>query len=143
MAIKREPNRSGSADSTVSFSALPNRLGSARTYRRTHSGHSRVTHLATVLKEPEMREFFGWTKDSDMPSIYVHLSGRDVDDTLLDHYGLKRAEREPTDGPLAKRQCRWCEFENPASAKFCDRCARPLDEATTCSSTRNTSGQMS
>ena len=30
-----------------------------------------------------MKEYFGWTQGSDRASIYVHLSGRDVDDTLL------------------------------------------------------------
>ncbi|NOZ77376.1 MAG: site-specific integrase, partial [Euryarchaeota archaeon] len=41
--------------------------------------HARATFMARYLKEPEMREFFGWGRDSEMPSIYVHLSGRDVD----------------------------------------------------------------
>jgi integrase/recombinase XerD len=29
--------------------------------------HSRATFMAKHLKEPEMREFFGWGKDSEMP----------------------------------------------------------------------------
>ncbi len=44
------------------------------------------------LKEPEMREFFGWGKNSEMPAVYVHLSGRDVDNSVLGIYGIKEAE---------------------------------------------------
>ena len=39
--------------------------------------HARATHLANFLTEAQMKEFFGWVQDSDMASVYVHLSGRD------------------------------------------------------------------
>jgi integrase/recombinase XerD len=45
--------------------------------------HSRATHLAKYLTEPEMRLYFGWTKNSNMPSVYVHLSARDIDDKII------------------------------------------------------------
>jgi len=45
--------------------------------------HTRATHLAKYLTEPELKVYFGWSKDSRMPAIYVHLSGRDVDDKIL------------------------------------------------------------
>ncbi len=91
--------------------------------------HSRATHLATVFKEAQMREFFGWSKDSDMPSIYVHLSGRDVDETLFEHYGIKPREDESEDSPLKKKVCPRCKVENSASARFCWRCWAAFDTA--------------
>ncbi|MBI5226391.1 tyrosine-type recombinase/integrase [Candidatus Micrarchaeota archaeon] len=45
--------------------------------------HSRATALANKLTEAQMKEHFGWTQSSDMASVYVHLSGRNVDDALL------------------------------------------------------------
>lgn len=51
--------------------------------------HSRATHLAKGINEARMREIFGWTKGSDMPSVYVHLSGRDTDSALLKLYGIE------------------------------------------------------
>jgi len=46
--------------------------------------HSRATHLTQKgLNEPHLRKFFGWTRNSDTPSIYVHLSGRDTDKAIL------------------------------------------------------------
>jgi integrase len=62
--------------------------------------HSRATHLASFLTEAQMKEFFGWTQSSKMASIYVHLSGRDVDNALLKIYGLKKEELKPEDAIL-------------------------------------------
>ena len=45
--------------------------------------HSRATHLAKYLTESQLKVYFGWSQGSDMPKIYVHLSGKDVDEALL------------------------------------------------------------
>ena len=45
--------------------------------------HSRATELAQHLTEAQMKVFFGWSGDSRMPMIYVHLSGRDLDPVLI------------------------------------------------------------
>jgi integrase/recombinase XerD len=87
--------------------------------------HSRATHLANVLTEAQMREFFGWTKDSDMPSVYVHLSGRDVDSALLRYYGIK--VEAPAENLLEPKTCPWCKVVNSPSARFCQSCNAPLD----------------
>lgn len=39
-----------------------------------------------------MKEFFGWVQASNMASIYVHLSGRDVDNALLKVYGIQNTK---------------------------------------------------
>jgi integrase len=52
--------------------------------------HSRATHLSKYLTEPEMRLYFGWTRNSNMPSVYVHLSARDIDDKII---GLGKANK--------------------------------------------------
>ncbi len=88
--------------------------------------HSRATHLANVLTEAQMREFFGWTKGSDMPEVYVHLSGRDVDRTLLRHYGIVVEEEKVPSEALKPVHCPRCGFENPASFEYCGRCSMLL-----------------
>jgi hypothetical protein len=55
--------------------------------------HTRATLNATFMTEAEMCIYFGWEQGSKMPRIYVHLSGREVDDKLLRFYNLKK-ERE-------------------------------------------------
>jgi len=89
--------------------------------------HSRATHLASHLTEAQMKEFFGWVQGSEMASIYVHLSGRDVDDALLKIYGLKKKESEEKGNALKPKKCPRCEMMNPATSKFCSRCAMALD----------------
>lgn len=88
--------------------------------------HSRATHLANVLKEAQMREYFGWTKRSEMPSVYVHLSGRDVDHTLLRHYGIVVEEEVSPAEALKPIRCPRCRFENPANFEYCGRCSMLL-----------------
>jgi len=89
--------------------------------------HTRATHLAADLPEAVMREHFGWTKDSEIPSIYVHLSGRDVDPAILRHSGVEVEESIEAKRVLAPRACQRCGFSNPASARFCNRCSAALD----------------
>ncbi len=89
--------------------------------------HSRATALASKLTEAQMKEYFGWTQGSEMAATYVHLSGRDVDSTLLQMYSLKQkpTEKEPT---LDFRVCLRCKERNSPTQSFCGRCGNPLDE---------------
>lgn len=50
--------------------------------------HARATFLANRLSDAQMRQLFGWTQSSKMTAVYVHLSGRDVDNALLQLHGL-------------------------------------------------------
>ncbi|MFQ5722301.1 MAG: tyrosine-type recombinase/integrase [Candidatus Aminicenantales bacterium] len=91
-----------------------------------NSRHSRATYLANHLTEAQMKEYFGWVQASDMASIYVHLSGRDVDNALLKVYGIKNEEKEESE--LKPRNCLRCKELNPFSNKFCSKCGMILDE---------------
>lgn len=89
--------------------------------------HSRATHLAAKgINESQMREIFGWTKNSDMPSVYVHLSGRDTDSALLNLYGIEVSESD-NQLEMGIKKCSFCGHENSPNAKFCEECNGPLD----------------
>ena len=90
--------------------------------------HARATFMARHLKEPEMREFFGWGKDSEMPSIYVHLSGRDVDSSVLSIYGIQEA-KEDQEPILKVISCPRCHEPNDPASRFCRKCGLPLKDA--------------
>jgi integrase/recombinase XerD len=83
--------------------------------------HTRATHLAKILTEDQMRVYFGWSRTSHVPARYVHLSGRDVDDTLTKHYEVARRE--------TGRVCPRCGFRNPEGGIYCSRCSAVLSEA--------------
>lgn len=89
--------------------------------------HSSATHLAKFLTEAQMKEYFGWSQSSDMPSVYVHLSGRDVDNALLKSYGLV-SDRAEENGIFNPKRCPRCGHQNPAMNRFCTRCRMPLSE---------------
>jgi ribosomal protein L40E len=91
--------------------------------------HSRATFLASRLTEAQMNAVFGWQQGSDMPRTYVHLSGRDVDAALLQLAGVASADAQPRESILKPRVCVRCSLGNPGTARFCSRCAAPLDSA--------------
>lgn len=70
-----------------------------------------------------------WThRRWNMPAVYLHLSGRDVDKKLLEHRGLLEPEEklEAEEKPLEPIKCPRCETINPADAKFCYKCSMAL-----------------
>ncbi len=92
--------------------------------------HSRATYLANHLKEAQMKEYFGWAQDSKMAAIYVHLSGRDLDKSLLKVYGIDKKE-EQRESVFKPKKCIRCDMVNQATNKFCSRCGLPLDDNAT------------
>ncbi|MEM0302140.1 MAG: tyrosine-type recombinase/integrase [Archaeoglobaceae archaeon] len=44
--------------------------------------HSMATVLANHLTEQQLSHYFGWVQGSSMPAVYVHLSGRDIEDAI-------------------------------------------------------------
>lgn len=91
--------------------------------------HSRATHLANHLTEAQMKQYFGWVQGSDMASVYVHLSGRDVDNALLKLNGMEVNEeaKEQAFKPLT---CPRCKNRNSPDTKFCSTCGSCLDART-------------
>jgi len=92
--------------------------------------HSRASHLATNLTEAQMGYYLGWTPGSKMPAVYVHLSGRDVDKTLLKMQGIEVGEEESGEAKLKVRVCARCKEKNSPTSRFCSRCGSPLDVQT-------------
>jgi len=92
--------------------------------------HARATSLANKLTEAQMKEFFGWVQSSKMASVYVHLSGRNVDNALLQIHGLAKEEgRKET--VLKLKKCPRCQDTNDPTSQFCKKCGSPLDIETT------------
>jgi len=88
--------------------------------------HSRLTYLANKLTDAQLKQFAGWTQASSMAAVYVHMSGRDVDDAMLGIYGLK--ERAEDSGPKIK-SCPFCGEKNMPEAVNCinKECGMILD----------------
>ena len=88
--------------------------------------HSRATFLAQYLTEAQLSHYLGWVQGSNMASIYVHLSGRDMDKALLGIYGIKLEEKKEEE-KLKPKICPRCKEKNAYNAVFCSRCGLPLE----------------
>jgi len=86
--------------------------------------HSRATHLSEHLTEQQMKKYLGWTAGSDMPAIYCHLSGKDMDKAVKAMYGIEEIEN-PVDS-MKPGKCARCGEMNASIALYCFRCGLPL-----------------
>ncbi len=86
--------------------------------------HSRATHLAEHLTEQQMKHYLGWTESSSMAAVYVHLSGKEIDDAILKMNGIKIDETH-VDG-LTVGRCPRCKEINADRSLYCSKCGMPL-----------------
>jgi len=70
-----------------------------------------------------------------MPSIYVHLSGRDVDSSVLSIYGIKDTSKA-AEPKLKAEPCPRCREANDPAGRFCRRCGLPLGKLNSIEKTR-------
>lgn len=95
--------------------------------------HSRLTFLAKRLTAIELCTFAGWSINgrniSRIIRRYIHLSGEDLDDKILELSGVERDKRPPLkDLALQSYRCLRCGNQNPGDAQYCYRCGLILDE---------------
>ncbi len=85
--------------------------------------HTRATELAKHLTEQQLKKYLGWTPSSEQASIYVHLSGADVDGAILKMHGIKQDDNIVEEAI----KCQSCGHPNASKSKFCGTCCRPLN----------------
>lgn len=103
----------------------------AKISKRIHAHafrHARASFLASRVKEPVMKELFGWTQRSQMVATYVHLSGRDIDREKMKADGIEIKEEKQKDSELEPKKCVRCGTMNTATASYCMKCSMILDE---------------
>ncbi len=88
--------------------------------------HGSATRNAKFLTDSELKLMYGWSMSSKMPAVYVHLSGRDLDDKLTALYSGEKVE--PTKPEFAPIICPRCNEKASRGMVYCPRCASPLDE---------------
>ena len=91
--------------------------------------HSRATFLANFLTEAQLKVYFGWVQGSDVAGTYVHLSGRDTDQKILEINGMAQ-EKEKKKDELKPKICPRCSTLNSHESNYCSRCSSILDTET-------------
>jgi integrase/recombinase XerD len=90
--------------------------------------HARATFLARFLSDSQMKVYFGWSPNSSMVAVYVHLSGRDNDGAVLRSAGIEETEDVAEKSPLKEKECSRCHTKNTGVAAFCQLYGRPFRE---------------
>ena len=88
--------------------------------------HSRASNYANKLTEQQLKVFFGWSGASRMAATYVHLSGRDIDNAVLEANGVKQ-ESKTEEPHLRIKNCPRCQLPNEMTSIYCTRCGTALD----------------
>lgn len=88
--------------------------------------HSRATFMANHLTEFQMNQYFGWIQGSDMPSTYVHMSGREVDNAILTMNGIP-IDKKKNEIIMQPKICTRCDTINSFDSKQCNKCGCILD----------------
>lgn len=88
--------------------------------------HARATFLANHMTEFQMNQYFGWIQGSDMPSTYIHMTGKNTEETLLRINGII-TEKEEKPSVLQPKNCSRCSTINVTNNKFCSKCGAVLD----------------
>ncbi len=88
--------------------------------------HWRATVLAKTVPEAPLEAQMGWVPGSQMAKVYVHLSGRDVDEAILRSHGIEvGGKAEETKVPS---RCPRCRTHNTPKARFCQACGMALTQ---------------
>ena len=115
------------------FNRIREKLG----YKRDENGkwpitmhtfrHNRATIVAEKgWNEQLMRDYFGWSKGSDMPSHYTHINRRALDAAIFKSQGISNliVPEEEEFGIETTWDCKMCSGFNPMHHNFCGKCGQ-------------------
>ena len=87
--------------------------------------HSQLTHLAKKLSDQTLRVYGNWKPGSKMTARYVHLSGKDAENAILELHGIK--PKDDSNAVAQLKKCPRCEHDNTPERQRCAKCGYILD----------------
>jgi integrase len=87
-------------------------------YVRRHTG---LTEKSTKLKASTLKQYAGWSINSEMAEKYIHYFGNESCESLLEAYGIVTKNNGSAD-ILSPKICPNCNEGNTVDAKFCSKC---------------------
>jgi site-specific recombinase XerD len=92
---------------------------------------SRITHMIQQnFQESVIKEIMWGNINTNMFKTYAVLSEKDIDDEILQQYGIKQ-KPETHSKVLEPIQCINCYHVNPPTLNYCGKCGRSLSEEET------------
>lgn len=124
---RRRPQVRFSPNAVYVFCVRAGRKGLTKMRTNPHLfRHSAATEKARLgWNEAQMRHYFGWTRNSDMPARYVHLASQDYEKMELSrrHLLTDGSRPEPALRPI---KCKPCGASNSPTANYCEQCRLPI-----------------
>lgn len=90
--------------------------------------HTRATILSSKIAQKPLTMQMGWTASSAMLEVYSHLDTESQDRSVLEAYGIVKAEGSAIDKGKEPIVCGTCNEPNDYKARFCWRCGLLLDK---------------
>ena len=91
--------------------------------------HSKLTQLSNLgMNETTMRRWAGWSKDSNMPSVYIHISDADANETVRGLLQGEKPEKIRKPSKLLPIVCPRCKTDNDSTNEYCSSCWLPLSQ---------------
>jgi site-specific recombinase XerD len=97
-------------------------------HKRIHTHnfrHTKITKLSKSVNDRVLMEYFG-IRRAETLTVYTHLSGREVDNKILEAQGLKVEKKKEIEN-LKSKICKKCGLNHEPTALYCT-CGFPLDE---------------
>lgn len=88
--------------------------------------HTKLTMCAKTMSQQELNAFAGWTPNSGMAAVYIHLAQSDIDNAVLKMNGVKQEKKEEV-SKIQPKACPKCKVTNAYDAQYCDNCGSPMD----------------
>ena len=111
-------------------SALRKALKRAGITKRIHPHLFRHTRASIIAQKAVPTSIFeaemGWVPGSRQVRTYVHLTGKQVDDSYLEAMGIKKKEEFHEE--MKPRLCPRCSEPNVSTATRCRKCWLPMNE---------------
>ena len=85
--------------------------------------HSSITEKSDILNDFQLKQYAGWTLNSNRARTYVHRKGKQVINPLLEEHGIiEKQERKPV-----RKECSKCGCINATESTMCTQCSFVLD----------------
>ena len=90
--------------------------------------HSQLTMLSKKLSDQTLCVYGNWSPGSEMVKKYVHLSGKDAEDAILELHGIKVDDKDNIKTTVQLKSCYRCSEQNTPESQRCSNCGFILDE---------------
>lgn len=85
--------------------------------------HSSLTEKTNLLTDHQLTKYAGWVPSTKRRETYLHMSGKEVNNPLLQYHGIEIAHKPKP----VRKECSKCGCVNAVEASICSQCSFILD----------------